>query len=237
MENIKFQDNTSNFKPRIYKARYAKFVPSATSINPTSSPSQQQFWSLPLFVSHLNATKTDTPQNETTQLETPMVHLPPEIRIMILKIVANQKHPGWASLASVCREWQDVLEEINFHKISLQVSHLDDFAVLSPQKRKLIHHIYFSIELPRYRYRCCSERRSRLVDINPIVNEAVRRLFSILSLWVPSGNLALELNVYSPSDCEHWFKKIHLSSDNVDHEGDTTPTAWTGALDFDPVHG
>ncbi|KKP06624.1 hypothetical protein THAR02_01221 [Trichoderma harzianum] len=159
-------------------------------------------------------------------------YLPLEIRILILGKLANQKHPGWASLASVCKEWQDVLEKINFHKISLQVSCLDDFALLSPQTRKLVHHIYFRVELPRYTYKCCSKRRSRLIDINPIVTDAISKLFSILSSWEPAGNLALELNVYSPSDCEHWFKNIHLSSDNVDHEEDATPTTWT-----DPQHG
>ncbi|KAL6807373.1 hypothetical protein GGI42DRAFT_351980 [Trichoderma sp. SZMC 28013] len=165
------------------------------------------------------------------------VHLPPEIRIMILKIVADQKHPGWASLASVCKEWQDVLEKINFRKLSLQVSCLDDFALLSPQTRELVRHIYFCIELPRYTYRCCSKRRSRLVDINSIVTNAVRKLFSILSMWEPAGNLALELNVYSPSDCEHWFKNIYLSSDNVDQEGDATPAAWIKIPDLDLFHG
>lgn len=159
-------------------------------------------------------------------------YLPLEIRIIILEKLANQKHHGWASLASVCKEWQDVLEKINFHKISLQVSCLDDFALLSPQKRKLVHHIYFRVELPRYTYKCCSKHRSRLIDINPIVTDAISKLFSILSSWEPAGNLALELNVYSPSDCEHYFKNIHLSSDNVDHEDDATPIACTY-----PQHG
>ncbi|KAK4067030.1 uncharacterized protein Triagg1_8030 [Trichoderma aggressivum f. europaeum] len=164
-------------------------------------------------------------------------YLPPEIRIMILEIVANQKHPGWASLASVCREWQDVLEKFNFHKISLQVTCLDDFALFSPQARKLVRHIYFCIELPRYTYRCCCKHRSRLVDVNRIVTNGVRKLFSILSFWEPTGNLALELNVYSPSDCEHWFKDIHLSSNNVEREGDATPTALIDSMYFDLKHG
>ncbi|KAL5093032.1 hypothetical protein Trisim1_011828 [Trichoderma cf. simile WF8] len=164
-------------------------------------------------------------------------YIPAEIRIIILEKLAKQKHPGWASLASVCREWQCVLEKFNFHKISLQVSCLDDFALLSPQTRKLVHHIYFRVELPRYSYRCCCHHRSRLTDVSPIVTDAISKLFSILSSWEPAGNLALELNVYSPSDCEHWFKNIHLSSDNVDHEGDVTPTAGTGTLRIDRKHG
>lgn len=167
----------------------------------------------------------------------PWDYLPAEIRIRILEKVANQKHPGWASLASVCREWQCVLEKINFHKISLQVSCLDDFALLSPQKRELIRHIYFRVELPRYTYRCCSKHRSHLNDVGPLVTNAISKLFSILSIWESAGNLALELNAYSPSDCEHWFKNIHLSTDNVDHEGDATPTAGTGTLGTDSKHG
>lgn len=149
------------------------------------------------------------------------VYFPPEIRLMILSTIAQQKYPGWASLASVCREWQNVVEKVNFYRIKVQVSCLDDFEqIFSPQRTNIIHHICFTIELPRYTSRCCSKRNSRPIRISSICSEGIWKLFSILSNWEPANHLTLEINVYSPSDCEHWFKNIQLSSDNTDDDED-----------------
>lgn len=158
---------------------------------------------------------------------------------MILAIIASQKYPGWASLASVCREWQHVLEKVNFYKLKLRVSCLDDFEkIISPQKREIIHHICLNVELPRYESTCCSKRRSPSVRIGSIVSDGICKLFSILSTWRPANNLALEINVYSPSDCEHWFKNLYLSSDDVEHDEDAMPDAERTRIPFhDPQHG
>ncbi|KAJ3579450.1 hypothetical protein NPX13_g1118 [Xylaria arbuscula] len=42
-------------------------------------------------------------------------HLPVEIRLMILEIIAHRKNPGWTRGAAVCKEWQNVLEKFSFH--------------------------------------------------------------------------------------------------------------------------
>lgn len=69
---------------------------------------------------------------------------------MILEIFVNQKQPEWASLASVCREWQHVLEKANFRKVKLGVYCLDDFGrITTPQTKEIIQHICFDTELPR----------------------------------------------------------------------------------------
>ncbi|KAI1382464.1 hypothetical protein F4677DRAFT_452156 [Hypoxylon crocopeplum] len=164
---------------------------------------------------------------------------PAEIRLMILATIANQKYPGWASLASVCREWQHVLEKANFYKIKLRVSCLNDFEyIASPQKRGIIHHICLNVELPRYASTCCSKRRSPSVRISPIVSDGIWKLFSILGTWGPANNLALEINVYSPSDCEHSFRNLNLSSDDIEHDEDAMPDAWRTRIPFhDPQHG
>ncbi|KAK2026914.1 hypothetical protein LX32DRAFT_665009 [Colletotrichum zoysiae] len=146
----------------------------------------------------------------------------------------------------VCRTWlrmtpddvrvpvrQQALEKVNFYKLKLGVSCLDDFeSFISPRKRDIIHHICLNIELARYSSLCCSKRRS------PIVSDGIWRLLSILSTWKPATHLALEINVYSPSDCEHYFKNLFLSTDDVEHDRGVTPDAWRAMnLHHDPRHG
>ncbi|KAI1469211.1 uncharacterized protein F4812DRAFT_470273 [Daldinia caldariorum] len=180
-----------------------------------------------------------TTRSQTRSKALAWTSFPAEIRLIILATIANQKHPGWASPASVCREWQHVLEKANFHKIKLRVPCLDEFEhIAAPQKRELIRHICLNVELPRYTSTCCSKRRSPSARISSIVSDGIWKLFSILSTWGPANNLALEINVYSPSDCEHWFKNIYLSSDDVEHHEDAMPNAWrTGSQYHDPQHG
>lgn len=165
--------------------------------------------------------------------------LPTEIRLMILETIAFEKYTGWASFASVCREWQDVLEKVNFYKMNLRVSCLDDFEhIISPQKRRLIHHICLDVELPRYFSPCCLRRHSPSGNINRIVSDGIWKLFSLLSTWGPVDNLALEINARSPSDCEHWFKNLYFSSDDVEHDEDAMLDACkTGTAFHDPQHG
>lgn len=165
--------------------------------------------------------------------------LPAEIRLMILSTVAYRKHPGWALLASVCREWQYVLEKVNFYKIKLGLSCLDDVEYfISPQKREMIHHICLEIELPRYTSTCCSKKRTPSAKISSIVSAGIWKLFSILSTWKRASHSALEINVYSPSDCEHWFPNLGLSTDDVEQDGHAMSDVRKATTPYhDPQHG
>ncbi|KAL6859518.1 hypothetical protein J3F83DRAFT_768856 [Trichoderma novae-zelandiae] len=167
--------------------------------------------------------------------------LPAEIRMMILKTIARQKHRGWAAFASVCKEWQRVLEQANFRKLKLSVPCLDEFALVASPRRDMIRHIFLDIELPLYECPDCASPPTRDEDMSCNVSEAIWNLFDILSAWEPAGDLALELNVYSPSDREHWFKGIQLSSDDVDdgEESSQMPLdAWRSeSRCHDPRHG
>ncbi|KAI1176206.1 hypothetical protein F4777DRAFT_597829 [Nemania sp. FL0916] len=171
------------------------------------------------------------------------VSLPAEIRLKILETIARQKYPGWASFASVCKEWQSILEKANFRKMRLGLSCLDGVKHLTrPQKMGMIHHIYFNIELPTYTRRCCVKgRHSPPCNTDAIVYNGLRRLLYILSTWNPENELALEVNAYSPSDNKHWFKNIYLSSNDVedveDNEDTITHLQKTRLQLHDPRHG
>ena len=178
---------------------------------------------------------------------------PGEIRLMILETITHQKHPGWASLASVCKEWQFVIEKANFYKIKVGAPCLDDFArIASGQKRDLIHHICLNIELPRYdsprperpqndlesaleaAFRAA--RPSTSVETGKIASDGIWKLWCILSTWKAAEDLALEININSQSDCEYWFTNIDMSSDDVEDDGCATSDA-TRSLYHDPQHG
>jgi hypothetical protein len=163
--------------------------------------------------------------------------LPREIRLDILELVARTKYPGWASLASVCKEWQTVLEKESYKKLKIRSSRLGQFESMVPRrKRHLIRHIWFDIELRRYSTRCCSKRSSRLKTMGTTVTKAIRRIFTILSTWEQGNELTLELNVVSHTDSEHWFQHLHFSSDCVDDDEESAKR-YDDYHHDDPSHG
>lgn len=164
--------------------------------------------------------------------------LPAEIRLMILEAVRHQINPGWASLASVCKEWQIFIEAKNFHTLQLKVSCLDDLECMVVRQRDLVRHISFNIELARYTCRSCKREESESWESrnSAIVSKGVWKLFTVLSTWKSSTGLTLELNAYSPSDSDHWFKDYHFASGDEGNE-DTTSLQEYGSGWHDPKHG
>ncbi|KAI5861472.1 hypothetical protein GGS23DRAFT_606331 [Durotheca rogersii] len=151
--------------------------------------------------------------------------LPAEIRLMILDAITQQKHPGWASFASVCKEWQSVIERRNFHRLKLRASCLNDFERIIVRPRELVRHICLDIELRKYTCRTC-EKSERLGQNSLVFTKGIEKLFRILSTWKLANGLTLELNAYSPSDSDHWFKNYYFTSSN-DGNGDATSTHFT----------
>ncbi|PON23663.1 hypothetical protein TGAM01_v207310 [Trichoderma gamsii] len=173
-------------------------------------------------------------QNATTS----WASLPCELRLNILESITRQKPPGWASLASVCKEWQPVFEKENYKKLKIRSSRLGEFeSMVPPQKRHLIHHIWLDIELRRYSTRCCTKRYSQLKTMGTTVTKAIRRIFSILSNWETENSLTLELNVVCPTDSEHWFRNLHFSSDCVDDGEESERFREADCHHHDPRHG
>lgn len=161
---------------------------------------------------------------------------------MILEASTDQKHPGWASVASVCKEWQQYVEKRNFRRLKLQVSCLDDFerVVRRGERRGLIHHIWLDVELPEYSCHLCQREESCSWSNrnSSIISKGIWKLFRILSKWESAPelgrrDLTLELNAHSPSDSKHWFKNYYFTSDNKDNEDATSNcSSW-----HDPQHG
>ncbi|KAK3307429.1 uncharacterized protein B0T15DRAFT_484552 [Chaetomium strumarium] len=161
--------------------------------------------------------------------------LPVEIRRTILEEVARQKHRGWASCAAVSTEWRDFIEPKNFRRLNLLPCCIGKLNEMVVRQRDLVQHICLIIELPRYTCQACNQEESLICTSlhRSIVHEAMKKLFPALSTWQPTGRLTLELNAYSPSDSEHWFKNYHFGLDN---ESLFQPQQ-DAAIWHDPKHG
>ncbi|KAI8402815.1 hypothetical protein FOFC_16242 [Fusarium oxysporum] len=140
--------------------------------------------------------------------------LPTEIRCMILETLTA--HKSIAPYASVSTEWRDFIEKKTFAHLRLHPLCLDHLEQLDDHYRGRIEHLWLNIELNRYTCRSCRKRESLTLSysIAKILNEAITRLFSILTTW--REPLTLELNAYCPSDSEHWFKNSYFGAPGED---------------------
>jgi len=154
---------------------------------------------------------------------------------MVLEAIAHRRHPGWASSAAVCKEWQLFIEKRNFHQLKLQVSCLDDLERLIIRQTKLVRRVRLDIELPEYTCQCC-KRDTWGKRNSVIISDGIWKLFRILNAWGPAQSLTLELNAHSPSDSDHWFKNWYFVSDDEGNKDDASvqgaDCSW-----HDPQHG
>ncbi|PTD12127.1 hypothetical protein FCULG_00004911 [Fusarium culmorum] len=132
----------------------------------------------------------------------------PEIRNNILLQLSRINNT--VIYASVSTEWRRVLEKSNFRHLRLHQGCLEFLDQLSEEQTAQIDHIWLNIELTTYTCRVCRKWESLTQNYknDRVIEGAVVRLFSILAKWKhdEKRHLTLELNTYSPSDSEHWFK-------------------------------
>lgn len=178
------------------------------------------------------------PSAKKTGTSSSWAAFPVDIRLMILEEISRQKYRGWALCAAVCKEWQVVIERKNFHRLTLQPSCLEELEYMVIRQRDLVQYICLNVELPRYTCRCCRyiESSSFTSRHSSIIGAALLKLFSVLSTWQPTGCLVLELNVYSLSDSEHWFKNYHFGLEHGD-DGDLVQQQEATTRWHDPNHG
>lgn len=137
---------------------------------------------------------------------------------MILKTLL-QDGCSLASFATVCREWQMMIEQHNFARIKVTLPRLANFRSMTRRNRALVRYIWLCVELQKYSCAQCAphwfmfhQRKISNTD-NILIIIAIQSLFSILSTWKPNGNLLLDISVHSPSDSEHWFKYLTFEPD------------------------
>ncbi|KAK5989682.1 hypothetical protein PT974_07937 [Cladobotryum mycophilum] len=159
--------------------------------------------------------------------------LPQEIRLMILR---NLTHSGCslARHATVCREWQAVIEQSNFKRLKLTPTRLTGLGSLSHRHRRHVKYLWLCIELQEYDCSQCEKLETDDDDEEncEIMEESMQELLHILSTWEPTGNLLLDISVHSPSDAKHYFKHIDFESDALPESNGTSQ-----AIDIhDPRH-
>lgn len=159
--------------------------------------------------------------------------LPPEIRLLILEEILHQGSHG--SCAAVCSEWKAFFEPLNFYRLKLKVPCLEQLGHMTTRTASLVRQIRLNVELPRYSCRSCHryESSSGISRHISIFSAAIQKLFTVLSVWKPTDRLVLELNTFSPSDSEHWFKALDAQTNGEsEQQQQETPARW-----HDPKHG
>ncbi|KAK0726416.1 hypothetical protein B0T21DRAFT_293514 [Apiosordaria backusii] len=161
--------------------------------------------------------------------------LPAEIRLMILNAATQQKYPGcgWASLASVCKAWQSVVEKRNFQRLNLRVSCLEEFENIIGRPRELVRHICLDVELRKYTCKTC-DKRERTAQNSVIFTNGVKKLLRILGSWKLASGLTLELNAYSPSDSDHWNEGDAASAREIDCKWHDPEHGWVNGRQITP---
>lgn len=146
--------------------------------------------------------------------------LPPEIRRMILQSLMDttttKKGFPLATAASVCREWQEVIEESNFESLQILSKDLFDFdAYVRGSRRKWLRRLYFRVELPKYPRRLAHspETHEEQEDNDVAFTTSVWGLFHTLSQWDTGHRLVLELSAHSPSDRKGLIGEMGLTED------------------------
>ncbi|KAF4999592.1 hypothetical protein FGRMN_2340 [Fusarium graminum] len=138
--------------------------------------------------------------------------LPAEIRNLILEFLLL--HKGIAPYASVSTEWRKVIEKRTFGHLMLHPSDLDALDQIANRHNDLVEHLFLNIEHRQYDCESCDhlEPDAEAEHNRRVVTNAIARLFFVISTWDHNNGrkLTLELNVYSPSDSEHWFRGCYF---------------------------
>lgn len=138
--------------------------------------------------------------------------LPPELRAAVIESLVDHWRHGdeptsIAPYASVCREWQAIIERHNFSLLRVTQNCLDEFKTsMVGSRRGILTQINLYVTLPTYDNDPCEKKETweDKAENNRCFTKAVLGLFRILSSWTLEeahrGGIDLILSIYSPSD-------------------------------------
>ncbi|PVI03194.1 hypothetical protein DM02DRAFT_521358 [Periconia macrospinosa] len=140
--------------------------------------------------------------------------LPSEITAIILKYLADENNI--AQYATVCREWQAVIEQLNFHSLSLAAQDVPKLNnIMATRNLNLVKYIWYSIELKSYDCSDCFRDDDELESTAVAIKDGIRTMFQTLSKRSHNRGLTLDISIHSPSDAEHYFNYIRFEPANA----------------------
>ncbi|KAF2819069.1 hypothetical protein CC86DRAFT_150510 [Ophiobolus disseminans] len=119
---------------------------------------------------------------------------------------------GLASYATISAKWKTVVEKITFKRLSISSNELDQFqAIVHKQRRGILSHVSFKVQLPEYSDAACAhvESREEQHSNNECFTRGIHALFAIMRTWEDDGvqnSLRIELpfeNNFSPTDLRY----------------------------------
>ncbi|KAL0930993.1 oxoglutarate iron-dependent oxygenase [Colletotrichum truncatum] len=138
--------------------------------------------------------------------------LPPELRATVVECLVDHWRHGdesdsIAGYASVCKEWQAIVERYNFSVLRVTQSGLDEFETsLVGSRRGLLRQINLYVQLPTYDNDPCEKKETweDKAENNTCFTRAVYGLFRLMSSWTLEeahrDGIDLTLSISSPSD-------------------------------------
>lgn len=138
--------------------------------------------------------------------------LPPELRATVVESLVDHwryadEQESIAPYASVCKEWQALVERYNFSALRVTQESLNEFdAYMVGSRRGLLKQINLHVQLPNYDNDPCEKKETweDKFENNMCFTKAVHGLFRLMSSWTFNEacreGVDLTLSISSPSD-------------------------------------
>ncbi|KAF9877284.1 oxoglutarate iron-dependent oxygenase [Colletotrichum karsti] len=138
--------------------------------------------------------------------------LPPELRATVVECLVDYWRYGdesdsIAGYASVCKEWQAIVERYNFSSLRVTQLRLGEFdSMMVGSRRGLLRRIELHVSLPTYDNDPCERKETweEKAENNMCFTRAVCGLFHSMNSWTLEeayrGGVDLSLAISSPSD-------------------------------------
>ncbi|KAL6795814.1 hypothetical protein GGI42DRAFT_363204 [Trichoderma sp. SZMC 28013] len=174
----------------------------------------------------INAVQAESPTSSTRGFS--WNSLPVEVRQQTLSWVilpSSGKRcngPKVARFATVCREWQEIVETYTFRRLVLDPSSLRELAAIvgrNDSRLGYIRKLWLQVKLARYKCPACEEPEDKATQYcnNMIFTTCIQSLLETLKLWDPARHgvwgITLTLSISSPSDTEHRLNRFEMKDD------------------------